>query len=63
MNVVLLKRSGRIEDFQASGYGRLKNIEDVNMFVLIEKIHQIFCQRNVREIFARNSFSVGPGCE
>ena len=58
LNGVLLKSSGRIEDFQDAGYGRSMNLDGVNLFVLIEQIYQIF-----REIFGRNSFSVGPGCE
>ena len=35
----------------------------VNLFVLIEQMYEIFCQRNVREIFGCNSSGVGPRCE
>ena len=59
MNGVLLEGSGQIDDFQDACYGRSMKLDGVNLFVLIEQMYQIFRQRNVREIFGRNSSGIG----
>ena len=49
MNGVLLKKSGRVEDFQDAGYGRSMSLDGVNLFALIEQMYQICRQLNIRE--------------